>query len=1597
MSRRGSGPRGDGSLAAICMLIERGNLDRKSKLESTGRICHLKNDPLLLDSFPMERLMKAMRRLVCDPDTSTRAGALRALRYAISSNDSIKHFVDLCLPVFVVRSLEREQKHLAERVQALKVVRRVMEIDAAQMPTGLVASLTAIAGHKDDNLRRVCLETLRELALLNVEVVAEANGAKILVDAILEPSFQDLADSLLMTLLLILNEPSTRKFIQPFVDTQVLLAPFTDTDLPAGNERRQRWMASRNAIVTMMRSWTGMVVLTSNPQGLQSLIQLLVRPVGEDVQKAVLSTICEIFYKKTSFDKTAAEAAADVPAVPISVSSAEHLPVAANHNLLDNYTVIILLAMIHCGILEALVTLGTGPSRALAEPAIDLLADILRMASRLLPDQHCASLLALPRLVSATSLTTTTTMSLGDHAKSLLERLQREKSIRASEMLSELANAVGANSGSVATRGVSLVSYGGSGVNGVQLASELLRDTNRPSNLLALQQIAGVVRLPSTGGGGIGSTSVGTASYSVAAPSTQRGTKSATALLKDNLTSRELMVLELKQSLDAQMDDSTFKDMLHNRSRVLTDKNYKNWNWDIITEMLEGPLTNPQRLSEAMKTKFFKRLSGFFRCDQGNKGYFSNLYWIPDHVPYLRPACQMYTLLLNHPEGLLFLKTDRRGQLLTEISSALELEARPEAAIVESHIGVLKARMFSPDYVSRRMLREYFTLLGLMSSSKEGLKMMEQSNLFQRLYVMGTTKGHDFLCRLILANLDYSVDGSSRKLLQSWMMEGSKALRLYATCLLRALLRSEVADFDKWGIDALVTQLTQEEEVAKAALSVLEEAAETPACLLAMILKRPTKLIQLKDKRAESLLLKSLSLDEGLTFLRETGDWIPRTLAAWRREKHLSYVHAVEHALFRGLHRDAAGRERSGAGGGLTNTRQTCSPTPIPVNVPMKRGGGGAGLKPPSGGSSQRSLWGLDWLYRMPWNMEVKIVGPPGSGPPSSLILETYIDGAMRDEDESTGIDEELRMNSIRVKGLVVDARNMPQPVLVNSQQTLQACLFLGTQPVDRRGFTKPPPQSNGGFISTSGSAGGGGGGGSATATFTSDSQQKMLRARSASNSAGMSMDRTSETMGSMASSLDFADTGASSAEAAKEENKDWSSCQPEQRAPQYLTAPECSLCATGERAVWNFRVEMDSSAGSNTANGSSVKRLLLKSVEFTLQLLPLRPRAVPLPAHLYGELAKTSAGCRILHSSGHLPEFLACLRDAASVPLEKRAALWALGHVAATASGYDLLMHYARDVVDLIAKLATDSPLVSIRGTCFFVLGLLARSPAGRRHLARLGWDAPRDVSRTSIAVPQNCTSLFMWPPSSSSNVCPLTQTPRASPLQRLLVRRRDKVPNEWREVLRFVADLSNHITQKEAHASLNKLRSSKPELFEEPVLLLYVHALLEKYSYRLALRQFVLNAFDRATLSDDVLDALRLEDEEELSGSSSTLAVTAGGYRTRSGLRVSAPRELRRRRSSPSIPSFTASVQSLNAAMQATTAGSSRMSASMHNGLNMGPGVAGGNMGMGLGGSDHRSTLRLNAHNDPIDRTVLLKRSRKRLAFSEKTIVVGAPEAVV
>ncbi|RHY63562.1 hypothetical protein DYB34_006166 [Aphanomyces astaci] len=277
----------------------------------------MKKDPMLLEMFAVERIQNCARGLMSDTDTSVRTAALRVLRYSMincaSTAQAIKLVLIRAFPILLIR----DAKLVGERIQALKVVRRLMDIDASQVPTSVVRSVVAIANHKEDNLRRVALETLRELAIANVSVVMQCNGIKTLVDCILDPTCQ------------------------------------------------------------------GILIMTANPQGLRSLVRMLEQPVGDDVKKVVLATICDIFYTHAPLDK-------------------------------------------YCFVWKG---------------SIELLSEILHLSARLLPDQHCAMLLALPQLVA------TTAYSQVDYLADLQtkppeDRLQRERAIRSSEMLAELAHAV---------------------------------------------------------------------------------------------------------------------------------------------------------------------------------------------------------------------------------------------------------------------------------------------------------------------------------------------------------------------------------------------------------------------------------------------------------------------------------------------------------------------------------------------------------------------------------------------------------------------------------------------------------------------------------------------------------------------------------------------------------------------------------------------------------------------------------------------------------------------------------------------------------------------------------------------------------------------------------------------------------------------------------------------------------------------------------------------------------------------------------------------------------------------------------------------------
>ena len=70
---------------------------------------------------------------------------------------------------------------------------------------------------------------------------------------------------------------------------------------------------------------------------------------------------------------------------------------------------------------------------------------------------------------------------------------------------------------------------------------------------------------------------------------------------------------------------------------------------------------------------------------------------------------------------------------------------------------------------------------------------------------------------------------------------------------------------------------------------------------------------------------------------------------------------------------------------------------------------------------------------------------------------------------------------------------------------------------------------------------------------------------------------------------------------------------------------------------------------------------------------------------------------------------------------LEKRCALWAIGNIAYSERGVEIVI--ARGLVKEISDLAGLCEHLSMRGVCLYILNMMGHTSRGREQLASLGW----------------------------------------------------------------------------------------------------------------------------------------------------------------------------------------------------------------------------------------------------------------------------------
>jgi hypothetical protein len=136
-------------------------------------------------------------------------------------------------------------------------------------------------------MRIICMETLIEIGILNIRLLVQSNALRTVLVALKDGPFE-LGPAITGMLLYLANSPSTRRYLIPGADLEMVLV---------GEGTRNVHM--------LLSSWTGLIYLCmSDNRAIRSLISTLFAPASESdkakgTQDAILDLIISSLHIKT--------------------------------------------------------------------------------------------------------------------------------------------------------------------------------------------------------------------------------------------------------------------------------------------------------------------------------------------------------------------------------------------------------------------------------------------------------------------------------------------------------------------------------------------------------------------------------------------------------------------------------------------------------------------------------------------------------------------------------------------------------------------------------------------------------------------------------------------------------------------------------------------------------------------------------------------------------------------------------------------------------------------------------------------------------------------------------------------------------------------------------------------------------------------------------------------------------------------------------------------------------------------------------------------------------------------------------------------------
>ncbi|KIO29376.1 hypothetical protein M407DRAFT_70503 [Tulasnella calospora MUT 4182] len=406
------------------MLNER-DIDRSRTGIMTSLVAILQRSLRVCYELDIVEVVRAIVPALADyASKESRAATYRLIRHLLLDPDSVDRLHSFGLDWYIVRSLARDNKHAVEKEQAIKLIRAYIDIGSSRKsPTvgagsghvplseGVMRALVAVAEHPEDQFRHIALETLAEILLIDVDLVARTEGIRVLLQALADGP-HEISPILANAFLYLVDSPRTRVYLKPGVDLEIALIGLTDA-YGKGAAHAEQMRASSRVVATMLRSWSGLMYLCmDNMRAISSIINTLRIPSLE-TREVILDLFFEVLKidtpdwyqafidgrRLTVIGPRGVAAIRKNPEPPDGAHNTDRL------NISHQYIALLLLVFLEAGLLDALVGIleSEDPTANLTRKVTLLLGEVLHISNRLLPSSMAAEVQSLPSLFALAS------------------------------------------------------------------------------------------------------------------------------------------------------------------------------------------------------------------------------------------------------------------------------------------------------------------------------------------------------------------------------------------------------------------------------------------------------------------------------------------------------------------------------------------------------------------------------------------------------------------------------------------------------------------------------------------------------------------------------------------------------------------------------------------------------------------------------------------------------------------------------------------------------------------------------------------------------------------------------------------------------------------------------------------------------------------------------------------------------------------------------------------------------------------------------------------------------------------------------------------